>query len=372
MTSIFKDSKDEKEIIKELERIGNELLEQIENQDNPYLEIPERSLGNVYFDKETGLIKLGDKKQRRYYFNIAQAKKFMQTLAVMSKIKWLLEEDKPSLSIRQLYYLLKHTISGFKENTFDTQDETDPIVEDVEVMLDVLRENLRLIATPNGVLAGDMIVEDKTGDILDFTKMGSAGGAIPPIVEDNYFKIKEINADYVLVIEKFAVWNVLNQQKFWKKNNCIILTGKGQPARAERRLIHRLAYEFNLPVYVFTDMDPWGYYIYSVYKQGSINLAFFSEKAGTPKAKFLGFQTKDVKEFDMPPSSFIKMKDIDYKRIKELRNYEWFNNTAWQNELKALEKFGNKIEQDALVSKSIEFTADVYLPTKIENKDFLP
>ena len=368
----MKDSKSEEEIIKELERIGNAILEQTGSLENPYLEIPERSLGNVYFDEETGIIKLGDKKQKRYYFNISQAKKFMQTLLVMSKIKWLLEEDKPSLSIRQLYYLLKHTIPGFKENTFDTQDETDPIVEDVEVMLDVLRENLRLIATPNGVLAGEMIVEDKTGDVLDYTKMGSAGGAIPPIVEDSYFKIKEISADYVLVIEKFAVWNVLNQQKFWKKNSCIILTGKGQPARAERRLLHRFAYEFDLPVYVFTDMDPWGYYIYSVYKQGSINLAFFSEKAGTPKARFLGFQTKDVKEFDMPSSSFIKMKDIDYKRIGEMKSYDWFKKKEWQNELKSLEKFGHKIEQDALVSKSIEFTADVYLPTKIENKDFLP
>lgn len=360
------------QIIEKLTEIGKDLVKQLELNKNPHLEIPERSLNNVYFDKELGIIKLGDKKQHRYYLNMSQAKKFMQTLLVASKIKWLLEEDKPSLSIRQLYYLLKHTIPGSKENTFDTQDETDPIVEDVEVMLDVLRENLRLIATPNGVLAGNMIVEDKTGDILDYTKMGSAGGAIPPIVEDEYFHIKEINVDYVLVIEKYAVWNVLNQQKFWKKNRCLILTGKGQPARAERRLLHRLAYEFNLPIYVFTDMDPWGYYIYSVYKQGSINLAFFSEKAGTPKAKFIGFQTKDVKQFDMPSSSFIKMKDVDYKRIKEINKYSWFQNKEWQNELKSLEKLGFKIEQDALVSKSIEFTSDTYLPWKIENKDFLP
>ncbi len=360
------------QIIEKLTEIGKDLIEQLELQKNPHLEIPERSLNNVYFDEKTGIIKLGDKKQHRYYLNMSQAKKFMQTLLVASKIKWLLEEDKPSLSIRQLYYLLKHTIPGSKENTFDTQDETDPIVEDVEVMLNVLRENLRLIATPNGVLAGEMIVEDKTGDILDYTKMGSAGGAIPPIVEDEYFHIKEINVDYVLVIEKYAVWNVLNQQKFWKKNKCLILTGKGQPARAERRLLHRLAYEFNLPIYVFTDMDPWGYYIYSVYKQGSINLAFFSEKAGTPKARFVGFQTKDVKQFDMPPSSFIKMKDVDYKRIKEMKKYAWFQNKEWQSELKALEKLGFKIEQDALVSKSIEFTADTYLPWKIENRDFLP
>jgi hypothetical protein len=40
----------------------------------------------------------------------------------------------------------------------------------------------------------------------------------------------------------------------------------------------RFEKELKIPIYVFCDMDVYGYYIYSVYKQGSINLAFFSEK----------------------------------------------------------------------------------------------
>jgi len=46
-------------------------------------------------------------------------------------------------------------------------------------------------------------------------------------------------------------------------------------------------------VYVLVDNDPWGYYIYSVVKQGSINLAFESERMAIPKAKFIGLSSGD-------------------------------------------------------------------------------
>ncbi len=359
-------------IAKNLQDIGKEVLEAIDLGKNPSLEILVRSLDNVYYDEKTGLIKLGSSTQRRYYFNIAQAKKFLQTLLVAKQIKWLLDEDKPPLDIRQLFYMLKHEIKGTGENTFETQEESDPIIEDIEVLTNSLREQLRLIATPKGVIAGPLVVEDKTGDVLDFSKMGSAGGAIPPIVEREFFNIKECSADYVLVVEKYAVWNLLNQLKYWKKHNCLLLTGKGQPARAERRLLKRFESEFKLPIYIFTDMDPWGYYIYSVYKQGSITLAYFSEKAACPTAKFLGLTTSDRVEYDFPPSSLIKLDDEDYARIEELSNYKWFSSKEWQKELNDLKTGGYKIEQDALVAKSIEFTANVYLPNKIEQKRFLP
>ncbi|MFM8986187.1 MAG: hypothetical protein ACKONH_09050 [Planctomycetia bacterium] len=42
--------------------------------------------------------------------------------------------------MRGLYYLLKHTIEGTREETFATQEECDPIIEDLEVTLESLRE----------------------------------------------------------------------------------------------------------------------------------------------------------------------------------------------------------------------------------------
>lgn len=366
-------NEDRSGIITSLKKTGENVLGDLNAGNNPNVSIPLRTLSNVYFDDLDHLIKLGDKIQKRSFFNANQSKKFMQTMLIAAQIKELLEQNQPALSTRQLYYILKHSIPGLKENTFDDQStESDPLIEDIEVMIDYLREQLNLVAVPKGVISGPLVMEDlKTEDIIDYTKMGTAGGAVPPSVEKDILKIKECSADYILVVEKFAVWNLLNQQKYWKENNCILLTGKGQPARAERRLLARFGKELNIPIYCFCDMDVYGYYIYSVYKQGSINLAFFSEKAGCPKAKYLGFSIDDVKKFDIPKSSWIKFDKHDIKRLSEVSSYDWFKKKEWQEELRKIKEFGYKIESDALVAKKIDFTAKEYLPYKIDNKIFL-
>ncbi len=150
-----------KEIIEKLNDLGKDLKKKVDDLENPNMQIPLRTLSNAYFDKDEKLIKLGEKKQQRTFFNVGQAKKFMQTVLVASQIKKLLEQEKPAISTRQLYYILKHTIGDSKENTFDDQStESDPAIEDVEVTINALREELGLEATPSGVISGPLIYED--------------------------------------------------------------------------------------------------------------------------------------------------------------------------------------------------------------------
>jgi DNA topoisomerase-6 subunit A len=59
------------------------------------------------------------------------------------------------------------------------------------------------------------------------------------------------------------------------------------------------------------------------------------------------------------------------KRLKEIKNYEWFKKKEWQDEIQKAIDFGYKIESDALVSKTIEFMGDTYLPKVIKDKDWL-
>ena len=67
------------------------------------------------------------------------------------------------------------------------------------------------------------------------------------------------------------------------------------------RLVQRMATELKLPVYVLVDNDPWGFYIYSVIKQGSINLAYESMRMAVPKARFIGISSFDPERYDLPP-----------------------------------------------------------------------
>lgn len=301
---------------------------------------------------------------------MAHTKKFMQTLLVAAECKKIMNQN-VTTSIRDLYYALKRTIPETKENTFEEQGESDPIIEDVEAMLNTLREKLHLKADRKGYMAGNVVLND-TGDRINCSKMGSSGWAIPSDVEDEIIKFEDVKAEYILVVEKDAVWQRLNEDKFWRKQNCIIITGKGQPARGARRLINRLHKEFHLPVYVLADADVWGYYIYSVIKQGSINLSFLSDRLGTPDAKYIGLTTQDVPKFGIPQNVTIKLNKGDVKRAKELLKYVWFKPKPWQKEIRNMLRVGYKLELEALSSKGIKFISQSYLPEKIKNRDFLP
>lgn len=358
------------EVIKRLEKSGEDVLKQINKAENPSIELPVRNLNNIYFDQKSRTIKLGDKTSERQFLNIAHTRKFMQTMLVAAEIKKVIKE-KATVSIRDLYYALKHTIADTNENTFEEQGESDPIIEDIESSLNLLREELHLAASSKGVIVGNMTIKDGK-DKIDLTKMGSGGWGVPSNVEPDKIEIRDIDAEYVLFIEKDAVWKRFNEDAFWKKNKCIIITGRGQPSRAERRLVQRLNSEYNLPVFALMDADPWGMYIYSVIKQGSISLSYSEEKLATPDTKYIGLTVKDVETFKIPKEVTIKLNHLDVKRLNEMKGYEWFKNKPWQEEFQLMKDKAIKLELEALSKKGIRFITEEYLPQKIKSKDFLP
>jgi DNA topoisomerase VI subunit A len=353
-----------------LENFGKKVAENIFSGAEPEFELPIRSLSNIYFDKTSKTIKMGDKKSKRSFLNISHARKFMQTTAIAAELKKIIKE-KATISIRDLYYALKHPIKGTKENLFEDQSESDPLIEDIESSLGLLREELNLSASTKGVIAGKMVVKDGR-DTINLGKMGSGGWGVPSNVEPEKLEIKDIDAEYVLVIEKDAVWKRFNEDRFWQKHKCIILTGKGQAARGERRLVQRLNKEYNLPVYCLMDADPWGFYIYSVFKQGSISLSYSESKLATPDTKFIGLTISDIDKFKIPKEVPMRLNAQDIKRIKEIRNYPWFKHKKWQDELKLMKDKNSKMEIEALSRKRIRFVTEEYVPQKMETNDFLP
>ena len=151
----------------------------------------------------------------------------------------------------------------------------------------------------------------------------------------------------------------------------MLLTGNGQPPRGVRRLARRLHEEHKLPVYVLVDNDPWGYYIYSVVKQGSINLAFESERMAIPEAKFIGLSSADPDAYGLPRNVGIKLNDKDIARAKEIAKYRWFSKKPWQEEIKRMLASGLKYELDALANKDFRYLTKTYLQRKLKEKDWL-
>ena len=355
------------EIGKKLVNMGFSALKEIEKKRSPKLSIPVRSLSNVSFNKRRSIIELGKGKQDRTFFNVGMAKKFMQTYLVAEACKQLVDEGKTT-SIRDLYYMVKRTIADSTVNTVDDQSESDACLEDLEVAIDSLREELHLFASNRGAMVGNVTLRD-SGDIIDCRRMGSGGYSVPSIVEPDVVQFLEIDANFILLVEKDAVWRRLNEDKFWVDYNCILMHGGGMPPRGVRRMTHRLAYEANLDLYVFVDNDPWGYYIYSVVKQGSINLAYESIRMAVPHARFVGLSAFDKERFNLPDDDKLRLNDQDINRAKQIKDYPWFQKKEWQIELKKMLENKMKYEIEALSGKGISFVTEEYLPHKLAHPE---
>ncbi|MEW6222486.1 MAG: DNA topoisomerase IV subunit A [Candidatus Hadarchaeota archaeon] len=352
---------------KNLKKLGNDVVEQIEKKQNPALDVPIRSLSNIKFNLETKRIEMGQAVAKRYFFNIAHVKKFTQTVEVAALSKELLDVNK-HLSLREAYYRMKRTLPNSNINIVDDQVESNQAIEDLELIADASREQLHVNANKMGSVAGNVVIEDK-GDLVDWSKLGSGGWAIPSNVEEILFK--KVKAKFVIYMEKAAEWERLHEDRVWEKLNCLIMSSQGQATRGVRRLLQRLHLEHKLPIYVLVDGDPWGIYIYSVLKFGSIGLAHISERLAIPGCKMLGLTADDVTEYDLK-KHLIKFEEVDLRRLEQVKNYDWFkNNKEWQRQFKLWKELNGKVELAALSSKGITFISDNYIPNKIKNKQWL-
>ena len=360
----------DKKTLMKIDELGEAVVKSSLAQRDPHVDIPMRTVSNTKFNKSKRILEMGSNAQRRNLFNLSMAKKFMQTVLLADGCKDLIEAGK-TLSLRGMYYKSLHTIEGTNEKTFNDQSESDPVLEDLEVSLGALREELHVYARKAGTIAGNITLID-SGDEIDCRRMGSGGYSIPSICEPNIIQFEKCEADFVLHVEKNTIWSRFNEDRFWQTHNCILTEGGGQPPRGVRRLLRRLHEELGLPIYCLLDCDPWGHYIYSVIKQGSINLAFESQRMAVPDAKFIGIRAEDYERCELSDDVKITLTDRDVTRAKQIAEYPWFaDKKPWQREIDRMLANGFKMEVESLITKDISYVTETYVPQRLEERDFL-
>jgi DNA topoisomerase-6 subunit A len=165
----------------------------------------------------------------------------------------------------------------------------------------------------------------------------------------------------------------LVKHKYWQKANCILVSMGGVPTRACRRFVRILSESKKLPVYAFTDGDPYGYFnIYRTLKVGSGNAAHINEYFCVPNAKFIGITPGDIEEYKLPTHP---LKEIDIKRAKDALKNDPFvqHHKEWQRAIKKLTGMKVRAEQQALAKHGLNFVISDYLPKKLKNpKSWLP
>jgi DNA topoisomerase-6 subunit A len=336
----------------------------------PSLRFPVRSLQNVIYRPTDGYFRIKGKTKERT-LTVGTVKTFAQTLRMMSLSRDLVETDDIATK-REAYYVSKN----WDECRFNEQPESDTVMEDVEALFGVNREQLGFIPEEKGGdVAGQLVVIDhdrETGEELriDCTRFGSGAYSIPISVEDLQF---QTDAKFILAIETAGMFQRLVKHTYWRTAQCILVSLGGVPTRACRRFIRRLADDCRLPVYVFVDGDPYGYSnIYRTLKVGSGNAAHLNEFFCVPQARFLGVTPQDITDYQLPTHP---LKEVDIKRAKDaLKNDPFIQHyKPWQKALNQLIKMGVRVEQQALAKHGLNYVIDEYLPRKLADPgQFLP
>jgi len=362
--------KSSKKVLEGLKEKGMLVYSKIKKKKQPQLDMPLRALNNVNYDEKTGFFELLGKMKARA-LTASTVKTFAQTLKMMVLSKQVLETNDIATK-REAYYVSKN----WGKAAFKEQPESDGVMDDVEAMMMVNREQIGFIPEEKGgEVAGKLVVVDKDPDSgkeikIDCTKMGSGAYSIPISVEELKFETK---AKFVLAIETAGMFQRLVKHNYWKKANCILVSLGGVPTRACRRFIRRLSDEKKLPVYVFTDGDPYGYgSIYRTFKVGSGNAAHINKYFCVPRAKFIGITPDDIIKYKLPSHP---LKEVDVKKIKDLLKNDPFvkHHKEWQKALKQMDQMKVRCEQQSLAKHGLNYVISNYLPEKLrQQKSWLP
>jgi len=358
-------------VLEKISSLVEEIRQKIIKEEYPELEIPLRSLKNVHYSPEKGYFEIGSSLKKRK-LSVNTVKTFAQTLRVIALSKGLIKTSDIATK-REAYYISKN----WGDARFQEQQESDDILEDVEAMFRVNREQLGFIPEEDGAsIVGDLKIIDKNPEsgeeeVIDCKKMGTGGWNIPNSVE--HLTLEPGKIDLILAIETSGMYQRLAYHRWWKKTNALLASLKGVPSRATRRFLRRLSDEFKIPVLVFTDGDPYGWLnIYRTLKVGSGNAAHINKYFCVPEARFIGITARDIKEYDLPTHP---LKDVDLKRIEDgLKNDPFVKyHKEWQEELKEMRKMRKRAEQQALATHGLNYVMETYLKEKLkDSKSWLP
>jgi DNA topoisomerase-6 subunit A len=347
-----------KEVLQNLETLGTKTYEQLDRGYFPSIEMPSRSIENIHYDSQFRQFILGDRKVRRSTRNIRHLKPFTQ-LIWAARFSHELSLQRKTSTLRDVYYSAQAY-----EMTFKDQQESNNIVTDLETVLGFSREDFNIFPEERSAVFGDLTIEYTVpgyeGRTLNLTSHPDGVLVGPALTSSEFVKT---TADKVIAIEKGGLFTRFIEENVHKKFNALLVLTAGQAPRATRHFIRRLNGELKLPVYVFTDGDPWGMHIAMVIISGSANAAHLRE-LNTPDAKWSGVWATDIVNYKLPTDP---LDDEDMKRLYELqKDPRYKEDPLWQREIKTFMKIRKKAEQEAFSRYGLTYIVDEYLPEKLE------
>ncbi len=343
-------------VLKDLRAFGGNLYSQMEKGRFPWVEMPSRSTENIFYSPDVRQYILGEKKVKRTARNIRHIKPFTQMVWAGFFAGELVKNRKTS-TLRDVYYSAQAY-----EMTFKDQPESNNILTDLETATGFAREDFNVFPEERSALFGDLTIEYTVpgyeGKRLNMTSHPDGVMIGPSVVSAEFGKT---GCDKVIAIEKGGLFTRFIEERVHEKFKALLVLTAGQAPRATRHFLSRLNTELDLPVYIFTDGDPWGMHIAMVIISGSANAAHLRGLT-TPDAKWSGVYATDIVDYKLPTDP---LSDVDIKRLHELEKDPRYKGELWDREIKTFLKIGKKAEQEAFSRYGLTYIVDEYLPAKL-------
>lgn len=344
------------EILKKLKDLGTRIYETLEKDEFPEIQLPARTTSNIVYDANLRQYVLGPRTTERSVRNIRHLRPFSQLMWMATFAKELISTRKTS-TLRDAFY----NALGFGID-FEDQQESDTTITEIETIVRQPREDLNIFPEERSSVFGPLTIEYTVpgyeGRRLELTSIPDGAMIGPAMTTANFVKS---GAEMVLVVEKGAVYQRFLEEKAHKKFKALIVHTAGQPPRATRRFIRRLNRELDLPVYLFTDGDPWGMHIASVVIYGSALSAHITE-LNTPEAVWAGVWASDIPRYKLPA---MRLNEEDLRRLKELENDPRYAEPLWKREIQMFSKLQRKCELEAFSRFSLPYIVEEFLPERL-------
>ena len=352
-------------VIASLHDVAEEMHTKMVKGIAPTMTLPVRTKKNIEFDKKLGVFKYGKKRSIRDATSLRSANQLLRALHIIEFIEEMINNKKSS-TLREMYYISESWGNG----KFSTQNESNNLAEDLEIVTRCMREDFKLRPEEDGArMIGNLTVNERNrkGDWMRINArddVGDSGYGVPYNVEAEKLELVEHDIDFIMAIETGGMFDRLVENGFDEEYRAGLLHLKGQPARSTRRILKRMNEEWNLPIVVFLDGDPWSFRIFASIAYGAIKTAHISEYLATPSATYMGITADDILAYDLP-SDDLSSKDIE--ALKAELTDPRFADGWWQNQINMMLDLGKKAEQQSLAKYGLDFVTDTYLPEKLTN-----
>ena len=193
-----------------LHDVVREMYDRIVKGEPPTMTLPVRTKNNIGFDPKLGVYKYGKKQTIRDATSLGSAKQLLRALHVIVFIESMIDDGKSS-TLREMYYISE----GWGLGKFQSQNESNNLAEDLEIVTRCLREDFKLRPEEDGArMIGNLTLRERNrrGEWMRINArddVGDSGYGVPYNVESEKIEFLEHDINFIMAIETGCMFDRL-------------------------------------------------------------------------------------------------------------------------------------------------------------------